>query len=252
MRYSRIGGLVLFVGALQAAGQIVPAAVNYQGRLTDVNGQAITGTRDLSFSVFGSSSGGTAIWGPKKFSAVPLVNGYFNVVLGPNDDASPARSILSAFGANASFLEVTILSGATPQVIQPRQQILTSPYAAMAGNGVPKGTIVAWYPGAVAYDSAVPPYGWAICDGNNGTPDLRSKFLVGSAKGGTVGVATGTATHTHGAVTLPGGPPGSDWEHPKSSWNGWPPPVYSGTYDIAIPQASNIPPSVSVVYIMKL
>lgn len=24
------------------------------------------------------------------------------------------------------------------------------------------------------------PAGWALCDGNNGTPDLRGKFLIGA------------------------------------------------------------------------
>ncbi|TAL62214.1 MAG: hypothetical protein EPN85_03185 [Bacteroidetes bacterium] len=42
------------------------------------------------------------------------------------------------------------------------------------GNGsVPSGSIIMWY-------GAAPPAGWAICDGSNGTPDLRGRFVVGS------------------------------------------------------------------------
>ena len=38
---------------------------------------------------------------------------------------------------------------------------------------VPKGTIV-------AYNKAQAPAGWAICDGESGTPDLRGRFIIGS------------------------------------------------------------------------
>jgi microcystin-dependent protein len=37
---------------------------------------------------------------------------------------------------------------------------------------VPKGTIV-------AYNKAEAPAGWAICNGESGTPDLRGKFILG-------------------------------------------------------------------------
>lgn len=43
-----------------------------------------------------------------------------------------------------------------------------------SNSSVPKGTILPWY-GSV--DSV--PKGYAFCDGQNGTPDLRGRFLVG-------------------------------------------------------------------------
>ena len=43
-----------------------------------------------------------------------------------------------------------------------------------SNGSVPKGTILPWYGNA---DSV--PNGYAICDGRNGTPDLRGRFLVG-------------------------------------------------------------------------
>jgi microcystin-dependent protein len=42
-------------------------------------------------------------------------------------------------------------------------------------NLVPKGVIVAW-------NSSTAPYGWAICDGTNDTPDLRGKFILGAGQ----------------------------------------------------------------------
>ena len=38
--------------------------------------------------------------------------------------------------------------------------------------GVPQGTIVMW-------SGNTPPEGWALCDGTNGTPNLRGRFIVG-------------------------------------------------------------------------
>jgi len=42
-------------------------------------------------------------------------------------------------------------------------------------NGAPKGIIVMW-----SGRPSTIPNGWALCDGNNETPDLRSRFIVGA------------------------------------------------------------------------
>ena len=73
------------------------------------------------------------------------------------------------------------------------------------GTTIPTGMISLWY-GAIGSV----PSGWYLCDGANGTPDLRDRFVVGA--GSTYSVAaTGGATdaivvsHTHTAtVTDPG------------------------------------------------
>lgn len=46
-----------------------------------------------------------------------------------------------------------------------------------AGNGIiPVGGIIMWSGAPTAI-----PGGWALCDGGNGTPDLRSRFIVGAS-----------------------------------------------------------------------
>ena len=58
---------------------------------------------------------------------------------------------------------------------------------AFEGDGaIPKGVIVMWSGKAEEI-----PKGWAICDGNNRTPDLRSRFIVGAGGGGNPGYAPG-------------------------------------------------------------
>jgi hypothetical protein len=85
--------------------------------------------------------------------------------------------------------------------------------AATVAQAVPTGAILMWS-GSIA----TIPTGWLICDGTNGTPDLRSRFIVGAgstyavnATGGsndaivvahthtgTTGAMSANATHSHG------------------------------------------------------
>ena len=44
-------------------------------------------------------------------------------------------------------------------------------------NYLPTGTIL-------AYNKTVAPKGWALCDGKNGTPDLRGRFIYGAGSTG--------------------------------------------------------------------
>lgn len=59
-------------------------------------------------------------------------------------------------------------------------------------NGVPFGVITAWF-GL----SAAVPSGWAICDGTNGTPDLRGRTIIG-VNGADADASVGTAAGSVG------------------------------------------------------
>lgn len=54
------------------------------------------------------------------------------------------------------------------------------------------GGIIMWH-GLLA---DIPP-SYAICDGNNGTPDLREKFVIGTANAIDPGGTGGSVNHTH-------------------------------------------------------
>lgn len=60
------------------------------------------------------------------------------------------------------------------------------------GASIPSGLICMWH-GLLANI----PTGWTLCDGQNGTPDLRSKFVKGAAAGVDPGSTGGALTHTH-------------------------------------------------------
>lgn len=57
---------------------------------------------------------------------------------------------------------------------------------------VVKGMITVWSGAIVAI-----PSGWALCDGNNETPDLRDKFIVGAGDSYAPAATGGTVTHAH-------------------------------------------------------
>ncbi len=143
---------------------------------------------------------------------------------------------------------------------------------ASTGTTIPTGVISLWY-GSIGSV----PSGWYLCDGANGTPDLRNRFVVGA--GSTYAVAaTGGSTdaivvsHTHTAtVTDPG------HTHTGSYLNGTPQASGAGptattpsqfTNSISIPTATtgisvsnasagvsgtnaNLPPYYALAYIMK-
>lgn len=63
---------------------------------------------------------------------------------------------------------------------------------------VPIGAIVIWS-GSV---DNIPAY-WHLCDGTNGTIDLRDKFVLGAGNGYNVGATGGEATHTLTIAEMP-------------------------------------------------
>lgn len=166
----------------------------------------------------------------------------------------------------------------------PRASLRLMRYSAEStSSSVPQGSIIPWYgsPGNI-------PDGFALCDGKNGTPDLRDRFLVGAGnayKLGDIGgensvklEATQIGNHYHAfgsydsnngwLVRLPSYatfpmPPGSGraWWNGKGDWRGFQGPFATQSLDLvtslAISTAAqeaheNRPPYYALHYIMKL
>lgn len=114
---------------------------------------------------------------------------------------------------------------------------------------VPRGTIVLWSGSTI-------PTGWHLCDGTNGTPDLRDRFVYGAGGSFSIGNTGGSATHSHsidppetetgdGIMKSKGGV----WEtHARDYWH--------QTHKFDIPsfdsaEEEELPPYYVLAYIMK-
>jgi len=124
------------------------------------------------------------------------------------------------------------------------------------GTGaVPSGAIILWS-GSIANI----PTGWLLCDGTNGTPNLRDKFIVGAGTTYAVNATGGEATHTLTIAempshnhTLPIYEFGYVHTHPKVEdlTNTAYPSAQSSGYSGGSTAHENRPPYYALAYIMK-
>lgn len=154
----------------------------------------------------------------------------------------------SGFSFAGCLDDLTGTSSVTEQLSCLREEVSESVGTRSETVELPVGVIVAW-----ANEGPVPS-GWAICNGDNGTPDLRGKFLRGVGTYGESGDdPSGTDTHRHSAssqaVGRPGDPhtvAGTDQGNDSQWWT-----LFSHTHGISVGSSSHIPPNYKVVYIMK-
>jgi hypothetical protein len=110
------------------------------------------------------------------------------------------------------------------------------------GANFPRGTIIAWF----ASSGAVP-NGWAVCDGSNGTPDLRGRFVRGVATFADVKANAGGSERVQFMVREDDRN-GSDFKWGETPWNSRPHPARGGqAFDIDVR-----PPFADLIFIMKL
>lgn len=106
------------------------------------------------------------------------------------------------------------------------------------------GVIALWHGSAASI-----PAGWVLCDGNNDTPDLRDRFVVGAESTYAPDDSGGSATHTHGFTTdghnhtLDDGEPLQVGEGGKQ--------ILSSTDTGTTDAGSTLPPYYALCYIMK-
>jgi len=141
--------IVLFtaVSVLHAEEIAVPAAINYQGMLTNPSDGAPVdaGVYHLEFRVWNDpvdTAEGNLIWG-RTFSVHVMDNGVFNILL--TDDgtevtapSAQTNDIRQAFQGENRYLGLTITHGPSGVInspeISPRQRMVSSPFAFHAQN----------------------------------------------------------------------------------------------------------------------
>lgn len=80
----------------------------------------------------------------------------------------------------------------------PRASLRFNRYSVSSSSNVPAGSIIPWYG-----NLANIPDGFALCDGKNGTPDLRDRFLVGAGDTYKLGDIGGENRHALTVDELP-------------------------------------------------
>lgn len=187
--------------------------------LSDAAGSAIEGLNQELDAVIAANAGATLYIGltvqgssgeirpRQKILSVPLASYAYDVSLAKRDFTVTGKATFNATettgnavvnGTNTvktlSVTESAVLAG---DVRVTGELNLTGGALAMPADAtftiggvsavLPKGVIVMW-----SGSQASIPSGWALCNGVNGTPDLRNRFIVGA--GSTYGVgATGGA-----------------------------------------------------------
>ncbi len=123
-KLTMLGAILLMAGTVQAG--TVPELVNYQGRLTDESGTPlVTSDYALRFEVWSDPVAGVLVWGPLYFDLdvgetpsdghkfkVPVVQGYFNVVLDKDTGSTP---ITDAFPEGSKYVEIAVWNRSAPQ-----------------------------------------------------------------------------------------------------------------------------------------
>jgi hypothetical protein len=118
------------------------------------------------------------------------------IILGTN--GRTPNEIWLTFGYSYKFI-IKDANDVTIQTLDDLYGILQNPSG--SAPALPSGSIILWS-GA----SGSIPSGYYLCDGNNSTPDLRNRFIVGAGDAYSVNQVGGSAdaivvTHTHTATS---------------------------------------------------
>lgn len=121
--------------------------------------------------------------------------------------------------------------------------------------GMPSGSIILWS-GSIASI----PSGWVLCNGANGTPDLRNMFVVGAGSTYSVADTGGATTHTH-TVSVSNASTGASISTNGANVNADSTPPFcltsatlndpTHTHTASTGSGSNLPPYYALAYIMK-
>ena len=80
--------------------------------------------------------------------------------------------------------------------------IATLTATTLVGNGVvPVGGIIMWSGSIASLTSSAPNF--KLCDGNNGTPDLRNRFIIGANADNSGNATTNIETGTYSGSNIP-------------------------------------------------
>lgn len=188
-----IASFLVILGTLSVCAQ--GTAFTYQGSLHN-NGATANGIYDMTFTLFGSSSGGSAVASPITNTPTAVSNGLFTVTL---DFGS------APFGGSLRWLEIAVRTNGsgTFTTVAPRQQLTPTPYAIFATTAsnlsgtVSSSQVAGTYSNPVTFNNGANTF-----DGSFYGQFFGSTFIGGSFVGNFIGSGSGLGDvwHTGGNI----------------------------------------------------
>lgn len=199
----------------------VPPVISYQGKLLQPSGAPVPdGTYSIQFAIYDVPTGGNSLWSETNPS-VQVKGGLFSVLLGSvvnlpanifdnpdrwfavkvGDDSemTPRQKIASVVYAIKAEMAASAATVADASITTDKIAAGAVTVDKLAvGVAVPSGTIVMWSGATTSI-----PQGWALCDGTNGTPDLRNRFIVGAGDEYAVAAIGGEKFHQLSVAEMP-------------------------------------------------
>ncbi|MGA1823815.1 MAG: hypothetical protein ACMUIP_04055 [bacterium] len=122
---------IVIIFALNFSLYAVPGLISYQGKFTDADGNALTGSYQMTFLFYETETDGVPIW--NEVHMVEVINGIFNVHLGAGE-GDPLT--LDHFTSDVLYLEIQVYSPNTDSVniLSPRQRVTSTTFAMRAGD----------------------------------------------------------------------------------------------------------------------
>jgi hypothetical protein len=200
-------------GNAQVAAYLV---ANPQGGIySNANVQSYIGANIGSFYTYSNATYSTVANAGTQQASINSINAnigsfytYANTILYSNTNVAAYLTTGNISTSNLSVTGNLTVSGnstLTGNVTAPTANISVNntqlATTAFVRSMLPTGIIVMW-----SGSSASIPYGWYLCDGNNSTPNLVNRFIVGATSTYAVGATGGTAdavvvSHNHGGST---------------------------------------------------
>ncbi len=119
--------------ALATFAQAAPTEINYQGVLTDQNGNPVNGVRAMQIKIYDAPTGGTLLYS-EDLGNVPVQDGIYAFNFGANGTSGIGGSSIGVssalFSSSQPWAEVLI--NGVAQI--PRQKLLAVPYALTSKN----------------------------------------------------------------------------------------------------------------------
>ena len=133
--------VAIVLTAFSTAFSQIPHKISYQGVITDASGPIADGSHTLTFRIYESATGGTAVY--EETQTVTTAGGLFDVVIGSVDS-------LDLTFKKPYFLGISVDGGAE---MTPRIPLTTAPYAFSA---ISAGTAFTVEDGAITADKLAP------------------------------------------------------------------------------------------------